>query len=256
MTSLYKKAKKRPKIQAFLQEKATELYPESCLPRWVDKTLFYKDLRKSIFKEILGEVKDKNTTMNLYQQICFLVPPAWRDVLTDYADEELKIPDDVIDEVNLLLQEEDLEAPIEESTEPPGGSQPPKIPPLTIYTDGSCSGKTGGWGAIALCPQEVTISGHDPNTTNNRMELTAVIEALKRFPDRKAFLVYSDSQLTINCAQKLWKRNKNLDLWEEYDRIAKNKTIKFEWVKAHNGDYYNEKVNTLANDARLKRFST
>jgi ribonuclease HI len=120
---------------------------------------------------------------------------------------------------------------------------------LTIYTDGSCSPNpgAGGWGFIAVFPEhDIQGSGQDPKTTNNIMEMSAVIEALKEFPQFSKFHIYSDSMYVINCAQGIWKRKKNLDLWKEYDKLAKNKTIRFTWVKAHNGDHYNELVDKLA----------
>ena len=83
------------------------------------------------------------------------------------------------------------------------------------------------------------------------MELKAVIEALECIKINQKCLIYSDSKLTINCAIGKWKRNANLDLWLKYDNISKNKNIKFEWVKAHNGDKYNEIVDKLAyNEAK------
>jgi ribonuclease HI len=120
---------------------------------------------------------------------------------------------------------------------------------LTIYTDGSCSPNPGpgGWGYIAVFPtHDVYGSGQDEKTTNNIMEMTAVIMALKDFSTTKAFHIYTDSTYVLNCAQGLWQRKKNVELWKEYDRQAKNKTIRFTWVKAHNGDHYNELVDKLA----------
>lgn len=120
---------------------------------------------------------------------------------------------------------------------------------LKIYTDGSCSpnpGK-GGWAFVALFPDyEVHINDTENKTTNNIMEMTAVIEALKTFKNTKAFHIFSDSLYVINCAQGIWKRKKNLELWGEYDKVANGKDILFEWVKGHNGDFYNELVDKLA----------
>lgn len=120
---------------------------------------------------------------------------------------------------------------------------------LTIYTDGSCSpnpGK-GGWAYIALLENlQIENYGGSIHTTNNIMEMTAVIEALKDFKDTQKFKIYSDSLYVINCAKKIWKRNKNIELWNEYDTLSKNKEITFIWVKGHNGDIYNEMVDKLA----------
>lgn len=125
---------------------------------------------------------------------------------------------------------------------------------VTIYTDGSCLMHTkkrfGGWGFISLEDEEWHVSGGELNTTNNRMELKAVIEALQSC-DYTDYHIYSDSMYVINCATGKWKRSKNIDLWEEYSTISQDKNIKFTWVKAHTGDKYNELVNDLAlNESR------
>jgi ribonuclease HI len=83
-------------------------------------------------------------------------------------------------------------------------------------------------------------------TTNNRMELTAIIEAISSIKPGLECKIYTDSQLCINCATGKWKRKANLDLWKEYNKFCKNKIINFEWVKAHNGNKYNEIVDNLA----------
>lgn len=121
---------------------------------------------------------------------------------------------------------------------------------MIIYTDGSClknPNGPGGWGAIILDDIfELIISGSEKETTNNRMELTAVIESLKYIEKGEKCIIYSDSQLTINCASGKWCRKANIDLWNEYEIVSKDKYIDFEWVKAHNGNYYNEKVDKIA----------
>lgn len=120
---------------------------------------------------------------------------------------------------------------------------------LVIYTDGSCSpnpGK-GGWAYIAIFPDSEIWNNDTVNhTTNNIMELTAVIKALSDFKDTKYFLIYSDSLYVINCAENKWKRNKNTELWKQYDILSKDKDIIFKWVKGHNGNHYNELVDKLA----------
>ena len=122
---------------------------------------------------------------------------------------------------------------------------------LQIYTDGSCISNPngpGGW-AIAIIEDdgyEYYFSDKNSCTTNNRMELTAVIEAVSSIKEKQECIIYIDSQLIINCATGKWKRKANLDLWKEYDTFSKNKTINFEWVKAHNGNKYNEIVDKLA----------
>ena len=123
---------------------------------------------------------------------------------------------------------------------------------IIIYTDGSCRPKNpgkGGWGFIALLQEcEIHVNGGAEYTTNNVMEITAVIEALREFDNIQKFLIYTDSQYVINCAQGKWERKKNIELWKKYDTYAQGKDIIFEWVKAHNGDHYNELVDKLAKE--------
>jgi ribonuclease HI len=119
---------------------------------------------------------------------------------------------------------------------------------VRIYTDGSCiSCNEGGW---AFClikgDAEFHVCGGDPSTTNNRMEMMAVIEGLRYCEDDEC-TVYTDSKLVMNCASNLWKRKANLDLWELYDKASVDKTIHWKWVKGHSGDYYNDLVDKLAN---------
>lgn len=127
---------------------------------------------------------------------------------------------------------------------------------IKIYTDGSCLSNPNGPGGWAICiieddNKEYYFSGAHSSTTNNRMELKAVIEALSCLKDFQECKIYSDSLLTINCATNKWKRNSNLDLWKEFEKELKNKIINFEWVKAHNGNYYNEIVDKLAYNEAL-----
>ena len=120
---------------------------------------------------------------------------------------------------------------------------------LKIYTDGSCVGNPGkgGWGFIVVSDTEEThVYGGEKQTTNNKMELTAVIEALKMYSQNINFHIFSDSLYVINCAKGKWKRKANLDFWSEYDKVSRGKNIIFEWVKGHNGDKYNEMVDKLA----------
>ncbi len=119
-----------------------------------------------------------------------------------------------------------------------------------IYTDGSCLKNPNGPGGWAFCivnndDTYSCMSGSDSNTTNNRMELTAVIEALNMIQEKEC-IIYTDSLLTLNCAQNIWKRKANLDLWLKYDKLSKNRKINYQWVKAHNGNKYNEIVDSLA----------
>jgi len=123
-----------------------------------------------------------------------------------------------------------------------------------IYTDGSCIGNPGkgGWAFIFIKDnEEIHISDSDKNTTNNRMEMKAVIEGLKFLSEKESCIIYSDSKLVINCATNKWKRKSNLDLWKEYDKVSYNKNIEFIWVKGHSGNEYNELVDKMAfNEAK------
>lgn len=124
----------------------------------------------------------------------------------------------------------------------------------TIYTDGSCipNPGPGGWAFCALAdssderPCEWQVIGGEEKSTNNRMELTAVIEALNFFSKKKKFHIYSDSQYVIKCAKGEYTRKKNVDLWKEYDISSHRKKIEWTWVKGHNNDKYNEIVDVLA----------
>lgn len=118
-----------------------------------------------------------------------------------------------------------------------------------IYTDGSCLNNPGpgGWAVCLLeNSQEWIISGNENFTTNNRMELTAVIEALKFIKNNQEYIIFTDSLLTINCATGKWKRKSNLDLWSIYDELIKDKLVTLKHVKAHNGNKYNELVDKIA----------
>lgn len=120
-----------------------------------------------------------------------------------------------------------------------------------VYTDGSClrNPGPGGW-AFALVDTDTLCSGGEYKTTNNRMELQAVIEALLFLPNQDLD-IYTDSLLVLNCAQGLWKRKANLDLWSEFDRLSKNRTLTWNWVRGHNGDKYNELVDKMARKKAL-----
>lgn len=130
---------------------------------------------------------------------------------------------------------------------------------MLVYTDGSCvRNRYGGWAFCIVGDDEDTIVfGSEDNTTNNRMELRAVLELLEYLEDLeedkgnkldKNLEIQIDSLLTMNCATKKWKRNKNLDLWKQYDKLSKNYNINFVWVKGHSGDEYNEIVDKYARD--------
>jgi ribonuclease HI len=134
---------------------------------------------------------------------------------------------------------------------------------VTIYTDGSSRGNPGpgGYGTILMSgSHKKELSQGYKLTTNNRMELMAVIAGLKALKkDELKVTVYSDSQYIVNSVEKGWLKNwiktnfkggkKNKDLWMEYDDLSKNHTIKFVWVKGHADNPYNNRCDELATEA-------
>jgi ribonuclease HI len=118
-----------------------------------------------------------------------------------------------------------------------------------IFTDGSClknPGGPGGWAFTILeNGEQWTLSGGHSNTTNNRMELMAVIEALD-LAQGNEYIIHTDSELTMKCASGVYKRNANKDLWNEYERALQGRKLHWVWVKAHNGNPLNEYVDRIA----------
>ncbi len=138
---------------------------------------------------------------------------------------------------------------------------------FTIYTDGSCLGNPGpgGWGVVILDQNEVeitTLSGQAEDTTNNRMEMTAIIKALE-WIHRKSGIekeslhsikidIHSDSNLIIQTLNKGWKKKANTDLWSEIDKLRAWLDISWNWVKAHHTNQYNNHADELAFNAAQK----
>ena len=125
---------------------------------------------------------------------------------------------------------------------------------VTIYTDGACSGNPGpgGWGAL-LCYNgaEKELSGGEAQTTNNRMELTAVISALQALKEPCAVELYSDSKYVIDALEKGWiKSDKkpalNSDLWETLLTLTEKHQLRYHWVKGHADNEYNNRCDALA----------
>ncbi len=134
---------------------------------------------------------------------------------------------------------------------------------VEIYTDGACSGNPGkgGWGAILVYNgREKEISGYCKDTTNNRMELTAVIEALKSLKEQCDVTLTTDSKyvsdgINLGWAQS-WRANGwrkkdkkpalNSDLWQELLNLLENNKVKIVWVKGHAGHPFNERCDRLA----------
>ena len=123
-----------------------------------------------------------------------------------------------------------------------------------IYTDGSCLGNpgVGGWGAVIIYPdgREEELSGGEEATTNNRMEIQAIIKALSELLPGTSVEVLSDSEYVVNTMTKGWKKKLNTDLWYELNNvISRLGDIKWTWVKAHDGNHYNEQADCLAKAA-------
>ena len=142
---------------------------------------------------------------------------------------------------------------------------------VEIFTDGACSGNPGpgGWGSILRYnTTEKEISGGESKTTNNRMEITAVIEALSLLKEPCEVILYSDSQYVCNALTKgwakkwksnNWMRNKkepalNPDLWERLLELYEKHKITVVWVKGHSGHPENERCDRLA-VAQVKKYS-
>ncbi len=126
---------------------------------------------------------------------------------------------------------------------------------IEIYTDGACLNNPGpgGWGAIILeNGTKTTIGGNEKKTTNNRMELTAVIEGLKKTSINTSVKIFSDSTYVINTMTKNWKRNKNRDLWNLLDNEVLNRNIEWQWVKGHAGNKFNEEADDVAYSEAIK----
>lgn len=135
---------------------------------------------------------------------------------------------------------------------------------ILMHTDGSCIGNPGpgGWGAIlSLGEVDREFSGGEAHTTNNRMEMMAIIQGLSALKERCDVTVISDSKYVIDNIRSVhtWKSRgwrttakkpvKNRDLWEILDESCIHQQVTFQWVKGHAGHPGNERADTLANDA-------
>ena len=136
-------------------------------------------------------------------------------------------------------------------------------PKSGVFTDGSCEGNPGpgGWGFVWVQDEEILLerAGHDPATTNNRMELQALIEAFRALPRDAELTVHSDSQVCVNTVNQWaagwerrgWKRKggpiKNLEQVKELYALAGDRPgVRLEWIKAHDGSRWNEYADVLA----------
>ena len=139
---------------------------------------------------------------------------------------------------------------------------------IKIYTDGSCIGNpgAGGWAAIILDGKnEKIISGNKNNTTNNQMELLAAIKGLSNFNKKKSLKIFTDSNYVkdgITKWIKNWEKNnwktsakkpvKNQELWKKLDKLVKFHDVKWEWIKGHSTNIYNNLADELAKKAAEK----
>jgi ribonuclease HI len=146
------------------------------------------------------------------------------------------------------------------SLRPPAGAAQPRV---VIYTDGSCKGNPGpgGWGVwLSAGEHSKELSGGEPQTTNQRMELMAAIQGLTALNRPCAVVLYTDSRYVLQGITSWingWKRNgwqnsakqpvKNADLWRALDEASARHAIEWCWVKGHSGDAGNERADTLAN---------
>lgn len=145
---------------------------------------------------------------------------------------------------------------------------------VIIFADGACKGNPGPGGYAAILRtdgQETELSGSEPRTTNNRMELTAVIKAFESLKADSKVRVVTDSNYVVkgmtewlpNWLKKGWKNSQggevlNRDLWERLYELTKRHKVQWEWIKGHNGHPENERCDRLANEAikKLKSQST
>lgn len=138
---------------------------------------------------------------------------------------------------------------------------------VTIYTDGACSGNPGpgGWAAIlSYKGKEKEICGGEPETTNNRMELTAVIRALALLKESCAVDVYTDSQYVSKAITEGWLKKwkaagftkkgglKNAEMWKELDGLLQKHQVSFHWVKGHAENEFNNRCDQMAVAEREK----
>ena len=134
---------------------------------------------------------------------------------------------------------------------------------VTLYTDGACSGNPGpgGWGAILLFGEHKReLSGGEPSTTNNRMELTAVIRGLEALKEPCIVELWSDSRYVIDALEKGWAKGwkargwvkpdkkpaLNPDLWERLLELCETHTVRLHWVKGHGANPYNNRCDEMA----------
>jgi len=141
------------------------------------------------------------------------------------------------------------------------------LPEIVIYTDGACDPNPGrgGWAALIITAnRKMEISGREDESTNNRMELTAAIRALRSLKEPSSVTIYTDSQYLQKgigewlpgWIRKNWRTTSgkvaNRDLWEELIAAEKPHVVRWEWLRGHDGDSNNQRVDQLARKARQR----
>ncbi len=126
--------------------------------------------------------------------------------------------------------------------------------PLVAYVDGACSGNPGpgGW-AVHFAGAGIEAFGGEDHTTNNRMEIVAATEALRRVAPGAAVEIVTDSKLVVETMDGAWKRKSNIELWAALDAARAGKTVTFTWVKGHNGNPGNARADELAQRESQRR---
>ena len=144
---------------------------------------------------------------------------------------------------------------------------------VSLYTDGACSGNPGpgGWACILISgSHKRKLSGYNANTTNNKMELTAVIRGLECLTKPVSVLIITDSQYVKNAFTEGWLKNwqnngwktksgspvKNQELWQLLQGLSRKHNLTWEWVKGHSGHGYNEECDSLARAAIKNKHGT
>ena len=138
---------------------------------------------------------------------------------------------------------------------------------VEVFTDGACKGNPGpgGWGVLLrMGPHEKELSGGEPETTNNRMEMTAVIKALNALVEPCEVVIHTDSRYVIDGMTKWihgWKKKgwinaskqpvRNADLWHDLIEAVSRHKVHWQWVRGHSGHVENERVDKLACDAAM-----
>lgn len=128
---------------------------------------------------------------------------------------------------------------------------------ITLYTDGGCSPNPGpgAWACVLVhtaTGKERELTGYDPDSTNNRMEIQAVIEGLAALKAPCAVTVVTDSQYVQGTMTQGWKRKRNHDLWQRLDALCQTHAVTWQWTPGHAGQWYNERCDNLVQTTRYR----